>query len=197
MINKIKKFDRDNIFFTSDTHFFHDNIIKFCNRPFANVIDMNETLIQKWNNKVSKNDIVFHMGDFIFGNKENWEIIIPRLNGKIYFILGNHDYQNIRGIKYCNFEFLGDMLQIKIKDIKQEIFLSHYPLLTWPGLDRNSWNIHGHVHLTPTTQDKLKLHPQQYDVGVDNNNYLPVSFKELEIIMYDRINNNKDIYQNV
>lgn len=76
----------------SDTHFFHDNILKY-NRPqFKNVKEMNENLIEQWNSIISKNDRVFHLGDFAFGQDLNAiEQIINRLNGSIYLIIGNHD----------------------------------------------------------------------------------------------------------
>ena len=66
------KFSGENLLFTSDTHFFHEGIIKFCNRPFATVEEMNETLIQNWNETVPENGTVFHLGDFAFGGwREN------------------------------------------------------------------------------------------------------------------------------
>ena len=84
------------IWFTSDTHFYHSNIIGFCKRPFKNVEDMNETLIENWNRVVGQDDIVFHLGDFCLGGSAEWTKILDRLNGKIYLIMGNHDLKNIR-----------------------------------------------------------------------------------------------------
>lgn len=83
------KFDGSKVYFTSDTHFYHSNIIGFCKRPFKNVEDMNETLIGNWNRVVSQDDIVFHLGDFCLGGSHEWTKILNRLNGKIYLILGN------------------------------------------------------------------------------------------------------------
>ena len=85
------KFDGSKVYFTSDTHFYHSNIIGFCKRPFKNVEDMNETLIENWNRVVSQDDIVFHLGDFCMGGSHEWTKILNRLNGKIYLTLGNHD----------------------------------------------------------------------------------------------------------
>lgn len=85
------KFDGDKVFFTSDTHFKHANIIKFCERPFGSIEEMNEALIANWNRVVGKDDFVFHLGDFCFGGSEAWNSILDRLNGKIYLVLGNHD----------------------------------------------------------------------------------------------------------
>ena len=83
------KVSEEKLFFTSDTHFFHKNIIKFCQRPFNDMDDMQEKLISNWNNTVPKDGIVFFLGDFAFGNSTEWIKIIKQLNGYIYFILGN------------------------------------------------------------------------------------------------------------
>jgi calcineurin-like phosphoesterase family protein len=90
------KFSGENLFFTSDTHFFHEGIIKFCNRPFESVEEMNETLIRNWNETVPKDGTVFHLGDFAFGGWREWMSAYNRLNGKIYLILGNHDLKNAK-----------------------------------------------------------------------------------------------------
>ena len=81
------KFDASKVFFTSDTHFYHGNIIRFCNRPFKDVEVMNETIISNWNNTVRQDDIVFHLGDFCLGGSAEWTKILDRLNGKIYLII--------------------------------------------------------------------------------------------------------------
>ena len=98
------KFDGDRVFFTSDTHFYHANIINFCGRPFKNVEVMNETLIANWNSVVGPDDIVFHLGDFCLGGSAEWTNILNRLNGKIYLIVGNHDIKNLRQGYYSHFE---------------------------------------------------------------------------------------------
>ena len=82
--------DGKNIYFTSDTHFGHANILNFCKRPFKDVDEMNEELIKRWNEVISKEDTVFHLGDFAFGGAEIWNKTLPRLNGHIVLILGNH-----------------------------------------------------------------------------------------------------------
>ena len=90
------KFDGDRLFFTSDTHFNHTNILRYCNRPFKTVGQMNETIITNWNNVVGPDDVIFHLGDFCLGGAEEWNKILDRLNGRIYLVLGNHDIKNIR-----------------------------------------------------------------------------------------------------
>ena len=90
------EFSAKNTFFTSDTHFGHANIIRLCNRPFKDVEEMNEKLVENWNRVVPEDGTVFHLGDFAFGGSGLWNSVIPRLNGQIYLIIGNHDRKNLR-----------------------------------------------------------------------------------------------------
>lgn len=70
------KFDGDKVFFTSDTHFNHTNIIQFCQRPFKNADEMNEVIMANWSNVVGKDDIIFHLGDFCLGESAEWSKIL-------------------------------------------------------------------------------------------------------------------------
>lgn len=78
-------------FFTSDTHFGHANIIAYCKRPFASVEEMNDTMIERWNVVVGPGDTVYHLGDFAMGPKALWRSYRERLNGRVVFVMGNHD----------------------------------------------------------------------------------------------------------
>ena len=83
----------ENIFFTADTHFNHENIIKYCKRPFKDVEEHNNELIRRWNEKVPKNGIVFHLGDVAFGKPDIVDNILRQLNGTIFLVIGNHDWR--------------------------------------------------------------------------------------------------------
>lgn len=183
MSEKKYKFDPEHTFFTSDTHFGHANIIRFCNRPFQNVEEMNEVLIENWNKVVSKDDTVFHLGDFAFGGSSVWNSIIPRLNGHINLIIGNHDRKNLRQGYMSYFDMVVPQLQIEIED--NSIYLNHYPFLCYGGSYRGVWQLFGHVHSGPQADgldiSRLRvLLPTQYDVGVDNNNFTPISYREVK-----------------
>lgn len=183
MSEKKIKYSPDHIFFTSDTHFGHANIIRFCNRPFRNVEEMNEILIENWNKVVSKDDTVFHLGDFAFGGSSVWNSIIPRLNGHINLIIGNHDRKNLRQGYMSYFDMVVPQLQIEIED--NSIYLNHYPFLYYGGSYRGVWQLFGHVHSGPQADgldiSRLRvLLPTQYDVGVDNNNFTPISYREVK-----------------
>ena len=177
------EFDPEHTFFTSDTHFGHANIIRFCNRPFQNVEEMNEVLIENWNKVVSKDDTVFHLGDFAFGGSSVWNSIIPRLNGHINLIIGNHDRKNLRQGYMSYFDMVVPQLQIEIED--NSIYLNHYPFLCYGGSHRGVWQLFGHLHSGPQADgldiSRLRvLLPTQYDVGVDNNNFTPISYREVK-----------------
>ena len=182
------KVSEEKLFFTSDTHFFHKNIIKFCQRPYKNIEEMQEQFILNWNKVVPQDGIVFFLGDFAFGNSTEWIKIINQLNGYIYFILGNHDLQNCNNLKHLenkNSTCLSHMAYIKIIETSQVIVLSHYPLLTYP---KHLWNLCGHTHSSKI--NKFNFFKTQYDVGVDNNNYTPVSFKEIKEKIQNQIKKN-------
>lgn len=181
------------VFFTSDTHFNHSSIIDYCHRPFKDVNEMNETLIKNWNSVVSSNDIVFHLGDIIFGGSTIWNSIIPRLNGRINLILGNHCHKNWREWYGKWFETVSEQLTIKINDTL--CILTHYPLLCFPS---NFINLFGHVHLLKSNNEGSDferldyLKPNQYDVGVDFNNFTPIEFKDVLKIIQNQIFLNKN-----
>lgn len=178
-------------FFTSDTHFGHANIIKYCSRPFASVEEMDNTLIHNWNAVVRPEDTVYHLGDFAVGGGPAAPYL-RRLNGTIYFCLGNHD-KRLRFIKaYLDIElelqdhFAGSYLnddKVKfgipyLREVtveKQEIVLCHYAMKVWNGSHKGSWQLYGHSHGTlPDDPNSLSC-----DVGVDCWNYFPVSMEQL------------------
>lgn len=188
------RFDGDKVFFTSDTHFHHTNIIEFCKRPFMDIEDMNETLIANWNKVVGTNDIVFHLGDFCLGDSAKWNRLLDRLNGEVYLILGNHDLKNFR--KSYAKRFKSVAMQMNIEVDNQKICLNHYPFLCYDGSYDGVWQLFGHVHTnrnhTGNDTARLKmLFPTQYDVGVDNNDFTPVSFAQVKEAIEKQIEQSK------
>lgn len=179
------------VFFTSDTHFGHSNIIKYCQRPFNSAEHMDEVLISNWNEVVSPQDIVFHLGDFCFGSDKEWIKILQRLNGTKYLILGNHDLKKIANSSQIQDYFADINMQMRVVVDKQKMLLNHYPFLCFEGGYQNVWQLFGHVHSSKhsTGLDKerlVHLFPTQYDVGVDNNNYRPVSFAQVSQIITEQ-----------
>jgi calcineurin-like phosphoesterase family protein len=161
-------------FFTSDTHFSHKNVIKYCNRPFSTIEEMNARLITNWNSKIGVGDTVYHLGDFSFGDLESAQNIFDQLNGNIHLIKGNHDQKSvhIRGWKSIN-----DYLELKIG--KQFIVLSHYAMRVWNRSHYGAWMLYGHSHGSlPDDPAALSI-----DVGVDCHSYTPVSMTDIDGIM--------------
>lgn len=194
-MNNTFNFEGENLFFTSDTHFGHGNIMAFCKRPFRNVEEMNETLISNWNSVVPPDGIVFHLGDFAMGGVNEWSRILDRLNGSVYLITGNHDIKTVsRGIS-DRFEHVS--MQMRIQVGHQKIWLNHYPFLCYGGAYHGDWQLFGHVHTRPSAMDVKSggldfprlsmLFPTQYDVGVDNNNFCPVSYEQVRTIIKKQV----------
>ena len=182
------------IYFVSDTHFNHENIIKYCKRPFKNVEENDTELIRRWNEKVPKDGIVFHLGDVAFGDPDKVDKILEQLNGTIYLVIGNHDWRRIVNDHKWRFELMTQQINMKIG--KRHIILNHYPMLCFSGAWRGedaTYQLFGHVHTSPYTdegldQQRLKmLFTSQYDVGVDNNNFTPVSWKEVDQIINNQM----------
>lgn len=179
--------DASNIYFTSDTHFGHDDIIKFCHRPFKDVEEMNSELIRRWNEKVGPDDTIFHLGDFAFGGSDIWNNILKQLNGHKILIIGNHDIKNLREGYMQYFDYVGPQLLLNIEE--RSVYLNHYPFLcyggSWGSPKNAVYQLFGHVHSGPTssgldTERLVSLFKYQYDVGVDNNNFTPISWSEVK-----------------
>lgn len=166
-------------FFTSDTHFFHARLLEK-GRPFANVEDMNETMIQNWNSRVSANDLVWHLGDVSFGKSEPTREILNRLNGRKILVRGNHDPEgNSSCIKRG---FTAVVNQIVVSILGRPFLMSHYPYRQGQILRHVEKHgeaftdkvgdlplLCGHVH------DAWKKHTNQLNVGVDVWDFTPVS----------------------
>lgn len=187
---RFNKEESEHVFFTSDTHFYHKNIIRYCDRPFNSIEEMNEELINNWNNVVGPEDYVFHLGDFCFAGSDKWKDIISKLNGHIYLIKGNHD--KISKAMESMFYYTSYEMYIEID--KTKVYLNHYPFLSYAGAYKNVIQLFGHVHRNKGNRLKL-LFPTQYNVGVDNNNYTPISWKQIKEIIDKQCKKRKSIKQ--
>lgn len=144
------------IYFIADTHFNHENIIKYCDRPFNNVKEMNEYIISKWNAIVKENDIVYHLGDVGFGTTEILKELVSRLNGTKILLRGNHDLRRgINGWKEVGFS---EVYKKKIEI--RNLILTHEPIEI---IEEGKINVFGHIHNKPL------------DERFDPNNHICVS----------------------
>jgi calcineurin-like phosphoesterase family protein len=180
------------IFFTSDQHFSHANIIQYCNRPFLSIEEMDAELVRRWNSVVKKNDWVWHLGDFTLGNKETADRWFRELNGSVH-ILANKWHHDSRWLGKMNdkngyvtkthlvFEW-SSMVVLEAKPhlgMPVPIVLCHYPLAEWDRKHYKSWHLHGHSHGTYVCpKGSLAL-----DVGVDSHDFYPISLEQVQQIM--------------
>lgn len=165
-------------YFTADTHFGHENVIRFCSRPYATAAEMDEALIENWNSRVKGNDTVFILGDMFF-RSDNAEEILRRLKGKKRLLVGNHDGSWMTKVDVSRY-FASVDLMLELSDGRHALTLCHYPLLTWKHA-KKSYMIHGHIH-NDTSADfwpLLAARDNVLNAGVDINGYQPVTFDEL------------------
>lgn len=190
-MNTIQRYLPERVFFTADTHFGHEAILRYCNRPFEDVNAMNDAMIRNWNRVVGKDDIVFHLGDFCHGGAGAWNSILDRLNGSIMLVLGNHDLKNMRPSVEARFGQVAHGMCVEIAG--KTLYLCHYPFLCFPGgMESDAWQLFGHVHSRAgnTGYDAGRLaylYPTQLDVGVDANNFTPLSFGQVKTAIENRL----------
>ena len=186
----IPKFDPEKLFFVADSHFCHEAIIKYCERPFKSVGAMNEAIIENWNSVIGPKDTVFHLGDFELGSSEKLKNIINQLHGEIHLIKGNHDFRQSKGVLSLFKEVTLEKL-IEVDGYK--ILMNHYPLLCYSGSHRSdAFQLFGHVHTRTNTRGtdagRLQyLYPNQLDVGVDGHNFTPWSFAQVKERIQEQI----------
>lgn len=197
-----------NVFFTSDTHYNHANIVKGTTswdnhkrcRDFATLDEHNATLVENINKVVGENDELYHLGDWSFGGKQAISDFRSRLNcGNIHLILGNHDHHierntdNLRSLFHCVSHYK------EISVASQKIILCHYAMRVWNLSHKGSWMLYGHSHGTldnaqpqfpqPTWigDDYYIKNSKSMDVGIDcHSEFRPYHFDEINDIMSKR-----------
>jgi calcineurin-like phosphoesterase family protein len=158
------------IFFTSDTHFGHGGALGLYRRPFASVAAMNEGLVERWNETVGPDDVVWHLGDFAIRQRPTVVAdLLARLNGRKHLVAGNNDPQETRELE--GWESVQSYLEMEVDRVS--LVLCHYPFRSWRGMGKGWINLHGHSH------GKLKPQSRQFDVGVDVWGFRPVMLDEI------------------
>jgi calcineurin-like phosphoesterase family protein len=173
-----------NIWFTSDWHFGHTNIINFSNRPFTDTHHMNCILCDNHNKVVKPNDIVYHLGDIAM-NPVQGAKNFNRLNGKFYLIRGNHDMKRwSKFMKTADTSKILDVWDLRcIKVDKIPIMICHYRMDSWDKSHFGSWHFFGHSHQKEAWPDKSIL---RINVGVDAWEYKPVNFEILRDLIWQK-----------
>lgn len=165
--------------YTSDLHFGHKNVIGFDHRPFADVTEMDNFIIQCWNSRVQPDDTVYILGDICYHSEKGPEWYLKRLRGHKILILGNHDWKiknNEAALSYLE----GVEIMMQITDGDKQICLCHYPIAEWNGYFHGAWHIYGHIHNSKAeTYEIMKNRERALNAGCMINNYSPASFNEL------------------
>lgn len=158
------------IFFTSDTHFGHANLVLKGHRPyFSSVEEMDEHLIRRWNAVVTPRDIVYHLGDFTLHGADVAQDYLSRLNGFLHLVCGNHDRNSVK--KLTRWDSVRDYAEVKVDG--QRIVLCHYAMRVWNRCHHGALMLHGHSH------GNLKANNQSIDVGVDYWDFQPVTLNQI------------------
>jgi len=166
------------VFFTSDQHIHHKNILKFEDRPYLDVHEMEEDFVARWNNKVTDKDMVYLLGDLSFGTSDQTLKFLKRLNGWKCYVFGNHDkpVRNNESVK-SEFNWCKDYAEVKvmINGHIEKVTLTHYPFDSWNRSFHGSYSLHGHTHSTyPSSRNDKRL-----NVCCDINNFEPCTFEEI------------------
>jgi len=185
-----------NTYFISDPHFGHKNIIKYANRPFESVDNMNETIIKNWNNLIKPNDEVYILGDVSLTNQEETNKILNRLNGRLYLIKGNHEKSVMSSKENRDrFEWIKDYYELKYEynGKRNMIVMCHYAMRVWNKSHHGSYHLYGHSH------DSLEYEQwgKSMDVGIDSaarilGEYRPFTFDEIDGILSQRVSKEID-----
>jgi len=164
------------IWFTSDFHFGHHNIIRYCNRPFANTQEMDAAIADRMNACVKPNDILYFLGDFCMGSAEQVAAYRKRLACRtIHIIEGNHD--RITRTQQPLFASWGILSEVNVS--KQRIVLCHYAMRVWPRHAQGAWHLYGHSHGNlPDEPRSLSM-----DVGIDTHDFRPWRLDEIQSVM--------------
>ena len=160
------------VWFTSDTHFGHANIIGYSQRPFASIEEMDAVLICNWNARVGPQDEVWHLGDFTFRSEKAADLYLKRLNGRKHLVWGNHDSEKLRQLD----AWASSQPYAELALDGRKIVLLHYGLRVWNKSHRGALHFYGHSH------GSLPGDRQSCDVGVDNPAcfYAPWRLEEIE-----------------
>ena len=155
----------------SDTHFFHENIGRYCSRPE----NWQELIIKNWNDLIAPDAPVLHLGDFALGKKSDFELLIKSLHGRLFLIQGNHDRFNKTYCETHGVTLLKDPVYFECDNGKNLVF-SHRPIVPLPD---NLFNLHGHIHNVPPPPEGSNLGLHHINISVEVREYRPWRLKDI------------------
>ena len=173
----------DKTWICSDPHLNHGNIIKYCNRPFKSVNDMNEEIINRHNSVVDPTDTVFILGDLGWPDPSEY---VKKLNGNKILIRGNHDSEKVVSSLLRNNTIIGpvhDYFELTLKEYGiLPIVMCHYPIESWNRKYHGAIHLHGHTHGTLDNSGLMR-----FDMGIDCNDYYPFKLKDVLRMAEERL----------
>ena len=164
-------------FFTSDTHFDDEYSLQYFQRPFESVDEMNQVMVEKWNNLVTDQDTVYHLGDFTLEDIRHFTKWASQLNGNIKILPGSHDRPWLKDFAATEkVQVIAPLVSLEFPEIggakePQVIVLCHYSMRVWDRSNHGSWHLFGHSH------GKLKGIGLSFDVGVDCTDFMPLALE--------------------
>ena len=168
-------------YYISDIHFGHEAVINFEPRPFSNVDEMDSAIIERWNNKITKNDQVYILGDFAFRNEKPYSWYLKQLAGQKHLIVGNHDRKLLKDSEAMEY-FVSVDYYLEVTDSQKRIIMCHYPISEWNNFQHEAIHIYGHIHnKTDGAFQYMKQFDRALNAGACINNYTPSSLNELII----------------
>lgn len=163
--------------FIADTHFGHENVIKYDNRPFKSAIDMETEIIKRWNNNVKPSDTVYHLGDFAFLSTDLQASILKELNGRKILIRGNHD-KSQSACERAGWDYVCDGLLITLNGL--DILCIHDPSRVSNSNYFSGFVLHGHTHKSNSDTNRLCVSCNLWD-------YAPVSEKQVSKAVIEKL----------
>lgn len=168
------------IYYISDLHIGHKSAIRFDERPFADMDEMEREIIRRWNEKVTSEDDVYILGDVFYRYKGRPADFLRKLRGRLHLITGNHDYGLLKDEEALSFFADVDKLRM-IKDNDRSVVLCHYPLITWNMKHFGSYHVYGHVHRNIGEETLFMMKQERaFNAGCMINGYVPCTLEELE-----------------
>lgn len=167
------------IFYISDVHFGHKNVIDFDGRPFSDIEEMDRSLIERWNRKVGEEDHVYIVGDFAYRNEKGEEWYLQQLRGHKHLVIGNHDQRLMKNEEAMRHIESAEKMQ-HVADNGTHICLCHFPIAEWNGYYKAHTHIYGHIHnRKDEAYQFMRTKKRALNAGCMINGYEPVTLAEL------------------
>jgi len=164
-----------NIWLISDTHLGHNKEFIWKARGFNSVYEMNNAIIERWNEVVKYDDVVYHLGDFIMGDLDTGIALIKQLKGKIRLAIGNHDTQNRLDVFHNLYNIDDIQFGYRLKKGKKSFLLTHYQTLTGNFDNSKTYSIHGHTH----SKNSFCEYDLMYNVNCDAHDCKPIAWEDM------------------